>query len=157
MISYAHCVTTLTDDSSLQDRLYRAYASQHAGRGDATSAALIYARDIRPLLPSPAAGKVIDIGCGQGDLVRLLLADGYDACGIDVSPEQVRLAHASGLSRVHQGDYREALAERQYGCAAVTATDFLEHLARDEVLDTFDRVAQALSPQGSSSPGSPTL
>lgn len=134
--------------AGLRHRLYRAYASTHAGRGDATSAALIYRRDLRPYLPPPAAGPVADIGCGQGGLVRLLLADGYDAQGIDISPEQVALAQASGLSRVRHGDYRELLAGSGGQLAAVTATDLLEHLATGEVLVTFDRVIAALAPGG---------
>jgi 2-polyprenyl-3-methyl-5-hydroxy-6-metoxy-1,4-benzoquinol methylase len=109
---------------------------------------LVYRRDIRPLLPPPSAGPVIDIGCGQGELVRLLLADGYDAEGVDVSPEQVAVAHAAGLNRVRRGDYRHMLMERQSQLAAVTATDVLEHLTKDEVLDTFDRVIEALTPGG---------
>jgi 2-polyprenyl-3-methyl-5-hydroxy-6-metoxy-1,4-benzoquinol methylase len=100
------------------------------------------------LLPLPSAGPVIDIGCGQGELVRLLLADGYDAEGVDVSPEQVAVAHAAGLNRVRRGDYRHMLMERQSQLAAVTATDVLEHLTKDEVLDTFDRVIEALAPGG---------
>ena len=40
---------------------------------------------------------MVDIGCGSGQLVRCLLADGYDAAGIDVSPEQVALARRAGL------------------------------------------------------------
>ena len=138
----------MANGSTLRDRLYEAYASQHAGCGSATATALIYRRDIRPLLPPPSAGPVIDIGCGQGELVRLLLADGYDAHGVDVSPEQVQLAHASGLDGVRHDDYRAALAERPSQFAAVTATDLLEHLTKDEVLDTFDRVVQALTPRG---------
>jgi SAM-dependent methyltransferase len=134
--------------AALRDRLYQAYASQHAGCGDSVAAALIYRRDIRPSLPEPAAGLVIDIGCGQGDLVRLLLADGYDAHGVDVSPEQVALAHAAGSDHVRHGDYREVLTELGGQLAAVIATDLLEHLAKDEVLDAFDRVAQALAPGG---------
>jgi len=90
----------------------------------------------------------VDIGCGQGELVRLLLADGYDASGIDVSPEQVQLAHAAGLGQVSQGDYRDVLTQRPGALAAVTATDLLEHLGKDEVLETFDRVAAALLPGG---------
>jgi 2-polyprenyl-3-methyl-5-hydroxy-6-metoxy-1,4-benzoquinol methylase len=71
---------------------------------------------------------VVDIGCGQGQLVSLLLADGYDADGIDVSPEQVAIAHMNGLDRVRQGDYQSALAPRLGQIAAITATDLLEHL-----------------------------
>ena len=95
--------------SDLRTRLYEAYASQHAGCGSGRAAALIYSRDIRPRLLPPDAGPVVDIGCGQGALVRLLLADGYDAAGIDVSPEQVSLAHAAGLEQVRLGDYRNIL------------------------------------------------
>jgi SAM-dependent methyltransferase len=91
---------------------------------------------------------VIDIGCGSGQLVRCLLADGYRAAGIDVSPEQVAIAHAAGLGTVRRGDYRELLREHQGELAAVTATDLLEHLTKQEVLATFDAVAAALRPGG---------
>jgi 2-polyprenyl-3-methyl-5-hydroxy-6-metoxy-1,4-benzoquinol methylase len=132
----------------LRDRLYEAYASQHAGCCGSEAAALVYRRDIRPALPPCRAGPVVDIGCGQGELVRLLLADGYDAEGIDVSPEQVALARAAGLNQVRAGDYRDVLRERCGQLAAVTATDLLEHLMKHEVLDTFDLVAAALVPRG---------
>lgn len=130
-------------------RLYQAYASQHAGLSDDQAAELIYRRDLRKLLPDRANGLVIDIGCGQGQLVRLLLADGYDAHGVDISQEQVAIARASGLDdRVHLGHYRELLVRHSGQLGAVTATDVLEHLTKEEVLDTFDCVAQALAPGG---------
>ena len=132
----------------MRGRLYEAYASQHAGFGSSNAAGLIYRRDIRPMLPPPSTGKVIDIGCGQGELVRLLLADGFDALGVDVSPEQVAIAHSVGLDQVRHGDYRDMLARSSGRLAAVTATDLLEHMTKDEVLDTFDRVSHALVPGG---------
>jgi 2-polyprenyl-3-methyl-5-hydroxy-6-metoxy-1,4-benzoquinol methylase len=138
----------MTSSRLLRDRLYEAYASHHASYNDSEAAALIYRRDIRPPLPPPSAGPVLDIGCGQGQLVHLMIADGYDAEGIDVSPEQVGLAQAAGLDRIQQGDYRDLLDERVGSLAAVTATDVLEHLTKDEVLDTFDRVVSALVPGG---------
>lgn len=136
------------DLSSLRGRLYESYATQHSGPGSARATRVIYRRDIRPLLPPPPAGPVVDIGCGSGQLVRCLIADGYDAAGIDVSPEQVALARAAGLGTVRQGDYLELLRERPGELAAVTATDLLEHLTKPEVLATFDAVAAALRPGG---------
>jgi 2-polyprenyl-3-methyl-5-hydroxy-6-metoxy-1,4-benzoquinol methylase len=109
---------------------------------------MIYRRDIRPLLPPPSVGPVVDIGCGSGHLVRCLLDDGYQAEGVDVSPEQVALAHAAGLRQVRQGDYDDLLRARAGTLAAVTATDLLEHLTKPEVLDTLDLVATALRPGG---------
>ena len=119
-----------------------------AGGGSPEATRLAYRRDIRPLLPPTAAGPAADIGCGSGQLLRCLLADGYDAAGIDVSPEQVALAHAAGLTRVRRGDYLELLRSRPGELATVTATDLLEHLTKPEVLDTFDAVAAALRPGG---------
>ena len=147
MFAYAHYVIE-TRIEPLRDRLYGTYASQHAGCGDGEAAALIYRRDIRPALPLPTAGPVLDIGCGQGQLVKLMLADSYDAVGIDVSPEQVALARAAGLDQIQQGDYLALLEARAGQLAAVTATDVLEHLTKAEVLDTFDRIANALLPGG---------
>lgn len=132
----------------MRDRLYESYASQHSGPGSADATRIIYRRDIRPLLPPPSAGPVVDIGCGSGQLVHCLLADGYDATGIDISPEEVALARAAGLQQVRQGDYRELLRERPGELAAVTATDLLEHLTKPEVLAAFDAVAGALRPGG---------
>jgi len=141
-------VTITGDLSSLRGRLYESYASQHSGEGSAGATRLTYRRDIRPLLLPASAGPVADIGCGSGQLVSCLLADGYDASGIDVSPEQVALARKAGLSQVQQGDYLSLLRERPGRLAAVTATDLLEHLTKPEVLDTFDAVAAALRPGG---------
>ena len=134
--------------ADLRGRLYESYASQHAGTGSGEAAALVYRRDIRPLLPPPAAGPVVDIGCGRGDLVRLLQVDSYDAEGIDVSPEQTALAQAAGVTRVRQGDFRAILAAHPAHYAAITATDLLEHFTKPEVLATFDDVASALRPGG---------
>lgn len=141
-------MTATPGQATIRDRLYGAYTSQHAGRAGGEAIALIYRRDIRLALPPPDAGPVVDIGCGQGELVRLLLADGYDAEGIDVSPEQVAVAHAAGVERVRAGDYRGILQASAGRLAAVTATDLLEHLTKDEVLETLDRVAGALAPGG---------
>jgi 2-polyprenyl-3-methyl-5-hydroxy-6-metoxy-1,4-benzoquinol methylase len=136
------------DLSSLRGRLYESYATTHSGPGSAAATRLSYRRDIRPMLPPPSSGPVVDIGCGSGELVRCLIADGYAASGIDVSQEQVALARAAGRDTVRQGDYRELLGEYRGELAAVTATDLLEHLTKPEVLATFDAVTAALRPGG---------
>jgi 2-polyprenyl-3-methyl-5-hydroxy-6-metoxy-1,4-benzoquinol methylase len=134
--------------ADLRNRLYEAYASQHAGGSGGEAVALVYRRDIRPLLPPPAAGPIVDLGCGRGELVRLLQMDGFDAEGIDISPEQAALARAAGIAGVRQGDFRAILGARPAHYAAITATDLLEHLTKPEVLQTFDYAAAALAPGG---------
>ena len=52
------------------------------------------------------------------------------------------------MPQVRLGDYRDMLAEAPGALAAVTATDVLEHLAKDEVLEALDAVMAALRPGG---------
>ena len=85
--------------ADLRSRLYEAAASQHAGIGDGEAAALICWRDIRPLFPPQAAGPVVDIGCGSGDLVWLLQADGFDA--LVSAGYRIALAAETGMLRGH--------------------------------------------------------
>ncbi|HZJ06805.1 MAG TPA: methyltransferase domain-containing protein [Nocardioidaceae bacterium] len=94
----------------LRDRLYSAYSSHHAGVADEGSSALSFRRDVLPHLPDDLGTRVVDLGCGQGQMVRLMLGAGYaQAGGIDISPQQVELAHAAGIAQVVLGDYRQGL------------------------------------------------
>lgn len=132
-------------------RLYEAYVATHAGLKSPDSERYAFERDILPHLPPSDRGQhlVVDIGCGQGRLVEQLLMHGYVAArGIDISPQQVELAHAAGVHSVECGDYREMLGTYRGELAAVVATDFLEHFAKDEVLSVFDDVRHALAPGG---------
>src|SRR5258707_78682 len=51
----------------------------------------------------PAGSKVLDVGCGDGDLLTLLESRGIDGRGIELSREGVNRCVAKGLAVV-QGD-----------------------------------------------------
>ena len=136
----------MPDESNLDQlrgRLYAAYKSTHAGVSDLESQAPGFRRDIRPHLPEDRRARVLDLGCGQGHYVRQLLALGYEHTrGIDISPEQVQEARASGLTQVSLGDYRESLGKAELD--VVIATDFLEHLTRLEGMQALDQIRRSL-------------
>jgi 2-polyprenyl-3-methyl-5-hydroxy-6-metoxy-1,4-benzoquinol methylase len=52
---------------------------------------------------------VLDVGCGEGWLLRALAADGITVTGTDVSPELVRAAAAAGTPDVHAASYGDLL------------------------------------------------
>jgi 2-polyprenyl-3-methyl-5-hydroxy-6-metoxy-1,4-benzoquinol methylase len=131
----------------LRSRLDGAYTSQHPGHAGGPAIAPVYGRDVRSLLPRPSLGPDLDVGCGQGELVRLLQAGGYDAEGIDVRPEQAALAQTAGVCAVHRGDFDAALAARPGELGLVTATEVLDHYGNDEILATFDSLALTLITQ----------
>jgi methionine biosynthesis protein MetW len=65
----------------------------HAYRGDH----LLIAGMVEP------GSRVLDVGCGDGDLLRLLETRGVDGRGIELSREGVNRSVAKGLA-VIQGD-----------------------------------------------------
>ncbi len=133
-----------------RERLYAAYATTHAGEVDIPATRLAFRNDLLPLMPESRQARVLDIGCGQGALVEAVLAAGYNNVrGVDVSPEQVHIAHRRGLfANVVQEDFRRLLAGAPAGFDVVLATDVLEHLTRPEVLEVVDLVHAALRPGG---------
>jgi len=58
------------------------------------------------LLPEPA-GRVLDVGCGEGRVTRDLRERGYDVTGLDVAPTLI----AAARERDPGGAYVEAAAE----------------------------------------------
>ena len=66
----------------MRSRLCEAYATARRPRWRPGGCSC-YRRDIRPLLPPPAADPVVDLGRGRGEIVRLLQADGFDAQDIE--------------------------------------------------------------------------
>lgn len=131
----------------LRQRLYSAYSTTHAQISQPVNASLAFSAYVLPFLPVDRSTAVVDLGCGQGQMVRELTQAGYAlARGIDISEEQVALAHSAGIVQVELGDFREVLTPSSIG--AVVATDFFEHLNRYEALDAADRVYTALKPGG---------
>lgn len=72
------------------------------------------------------AGLVIDCGAGWGGLIEMMLGDGLDACGVELSEQQVVYAKRRGWP-VIQGDL-SALQECDAKASAVTFTAVFEHL-----------------------------
>jgi O-antigen chain-terminating methyltransferase len=102
-----------------------------------------------PLLADGARrGAVLDLGCGRGELLRLLGEHGISARGVDASGEMVRRCRDAGLA-VEQAEVAAALAAAAPGSlGGVVAAHLVEHLPPEEV-DRLVRLAwAALAPGG---------
>lgn len=117
--------------------------------------------DKKSVLPYITGRKVLDVGCGSGDLTGFLLTQGFDAYGLDASPESVQRAAATvGHERVVLG-YADQIAEK-FGenafdtivCCSIFHEVFSYGNERDErgrissLSHTLDAIRKALRPGG---------
>src|SRR5262249_23225870 len=68
--------------------------------------------------------------------------------GVDVSPEQVSLAHRLGLPNVLQGDILDFVSRLRAELDVVLLIDVLEHIDKQGTLDLLDAIREALRPGG---------
>ena len=136
------------EQTDFRERLYSSYVSTFKGTPVQPSTDPDLRHHIVSHLPAGRDARILDLGCGPGDLVALLGSEGYrDVTGIDGSAEQVAAAHARGLVNVRQADAVEFLAEGG-PFDAIVAIDVLEHFDEPGVLRLLDAIAAALAPGG---------
>lgn len=134
--------------TSIRKLLYDRYVSTHASY-DASQTRLALTRQVCPRLPKSRSARILDIGCGAGDLLALLQASGYEQTrGVDISPEQVARATERGVRGVQAGDLLASLEAEHGTLDAVVALDVLEHFDVQEVLRILHAAAHALRPTG---------
>ena len=79
--------------AGLRSRPYETYATQHAGEGSREAVGLVCQRDMRPLLPPPAAGPVDEL---VEQASRLLHEQGVTATLGDARARPAHGEHAIG-------------------------------------------------------------
>lgn len=84
-------------------------------------------------------GKLLDIGCGMGALVRELLGHGVDAHGVDVSSVVVQEANRLAPGRFVSGSILELPFDNQ-SFETIVSTDCMEHLAPEDIPAAFAEI-----------------
>ncbi len=89
----------------------------------------------RALAPRPArpGERLLDLGCGQGEMARHFRDLGYTVEGVDVSADNVGRMEALGF-RAHRLDLNAPLPFRSGAWDAVTLLDVIEHVVKAERL-----------------------
>ena len=91
---------------------------------------------------------VLDIGCGRGEFLELLAAQGIAARGIDVNPEMVDTCRVRGLDAV-EGDGVSYLAAVDDGSlGGIFAAQVVEHLEPGYLLRLLDLAFHKLAAGG---------
>lgn len=73
-------------------------------------------------------GKILDLGCGTGDILALLKKLGWDVYGIDIDKEAVKIAKSRGLKNVRLGTYEDVNAYPDRYFDAIRLYHVIEHV-----------------------------
>jgi O-antigen chain-terminating methyltransferase len=95
-----------------------------------------------------APGPVADLGCGRGEFLEALAAEGVAAIGCDANPLMAARAKEKNLA-VDQADLFAWLAGRADGSlGGVTAFQVVEHLPPASLFDLVELAIRKLAPAG---------
>lgn len=140
-----------------RDILYNNYHTNQSGRASLTDAKSLFEREKkqfeREILPKLSgmskSARIFDLGCGSGSLLMALKQAGYtQISGMDLSQEQVDMAHGMGVAEVLLGDAMQFLREAQQGFDVITGMDIIEHFTKDELVELLQLIQSKLNPGG---------
>jgi O-antigen chain-terminating methyltransferase len=105
-----------------------------------------------PLIKKAGLGTeempILDLGCGRGEWLELLLEEGLQAQGLDINPILVEECRKRGLA-VAEGDliaYLRTLPDASVG--GVTGFHIIEHLPFNTIIKALDETVRVLKPGG---------
>jgi 2-polyprenyl-3-methyl-5-hydroxy-6-metoxy-1,4-benzoquinol methylase len=137
--------------------LYANYHTTQSGRASLTSAESLFLREkkqfeseILPLLHSASkTSRIFDMGCGSGSLLKGLKDAGYtNLIGMDLSEEQVNMAHEFGVSEVVLGDAMQFFRGSEEQFDIITGMDIIEHFTKDELVELLQLIQSKLKKGG---------
>lgn len=99
---------------------------------------------------APAGRRVVDVGCGSGELVRWLRGQGADAVGVECGETMLSLAREADPD--HPETYLEGVGQAlplpDASFDAVTMSFSLHHVPREAMIDALCEACRVLRPGG---------
>lgn len=143
-----YCWRMSSDDTAAQQ--YDAMASEYTSDNDVGVFNSLYERPaMLNMLGDVSSLRVLDIGCGAGQLTEVLLDRGASVTGIDVSPGMIGIARErlGGRASFEIADLRESL-EFQADSFDIGVASLVMHYIEDWV-PVLDEIRRVLTRTGS--------
>lgn len=95
-------------------------------------------------LPASSRGRVLDVGCGRGEMMELLSALGWSVYGIDVDPKAVEVTRSRGLPAECAAIWSDTLGRGTFD--VIWMSHVIEHV--HQPVEVLRRCRELLAPGG---------
>ena len=128
---------------------YHAFEDRFRGSRELIKSRLrIYLPFVIPLKAIYDDCRVIDLGCGRGEWLELMVEEGFEAHGVDLDESMLAISNAAGLSVV-KSDIIEYLQKIQDNSVEiVSGFHIIEHISSDSLQILIKEAFRVLKPGG---------
>jgi O-antigen chain-terminating methyltransferase len=135
-------------DNHLLDQFYIEFENRFRGtEKDIYDRLKVYV----PYLTSNKSKKdkpVLDIGCGRGEMLKLLKSQGIEAIGLDLNASMAQRVRDQGYEVIEQDALSYLLSCSSNSLRAITGFHIVEHIPFDDLLQIFAECYRVLVPGG---------
>lgn len=108
-------------------------------------------QDVYNLINPVKTDRILDIGCGRGELSFALSSSGADVTGVDYSADAIKIAKKTYDGKRDNLKYVQAdifLMEQLNVYDKIVMADVVEHIEQDVLEKIFDKIAHSLNDNG---------
>ena len=117
-------------------------------RGEPAEVALAQKRYLSLIPPVGEPGTVVDIGCGRGEMLAMLVEAGHEARGVDTDAGMVQACLDEGLDAVCDDGLHFLATTPPESLKGIFCAQVVEHLLTSELEGLVRRAFEALRPGG---------
>ena len=133
----------------MTDGFYRAFEDKHRGsRQSIKERQRAYLPFIRPLAEIYAGVQTLDLGCGRGEWLELLVEAGFDARGVDLDDGMLAECRTRGLNVQTQDALTALKSLPDASQAIVSGFQFAEHIPFEVLQEVVREALRVLRPAG---------
>lgn len=135
--------------NKMNDELYLRFENKFRGPRDVIKKLLaVYLPVVEPLKALYPESVVLDLGCGRGEWLELLKANGWRARGVDLNTGMLAFCKALDLEVEKEDAVQYVRKLPGESIAVITGFHIAEHLKFDDLVKLIQAAFQALIPGG---------